>query len=143
MQAEEKEKKQKVRRRLSCPLASEFPAQPELRQVPLLASEVPSSAQLSLRASARSCRAASLSSIGQFAIVQLAAAKLKLGSGTWQSFGRQTERWRRERDESRRPTEKIHFGPVGPELGAEVGRCCAPCSYPLGCMVRLGTRLYY
>jgi hypothetical protein len=50
------------------------------------------------------------------------------------------QRWRRERDVSRRPTEEIVFGPIGPELGAEVSRCCAPCSYPLGCMVRLGTR---
>ena len=48
---EQREKQRKVRRRLSCPLASEFPAQPELSQVPLLASEFPSSAQLSLRAS--------------------------------------------------------------------------------------------
>jgi hypothetical protein len=47
-----------------------------------------------------------------------------------QGSDRQKERWRRERDETRGSAEEINFGPVGPKLGAEVGRLLCALQLP-------------
>ncbi len=46
--------------------------------------------------------------------------------GSWQSFGRHLVRLKKEREKPDGVAEAIRFGPVGDELGREVGRCCAP-----------------
>jgi hypothetical protein len=44
----------------------------------------------------------------------------------WKAFGRNLVRLKDEREKPGGVDEAIRFGPVGDELGLEVGRCCAP-----------------